>query len=474
MENNNTVSDVVSEFKNLSNDFDKNGLENSELIEQNEENMELKENEMNMFLEENSRSSSTNTSYQDLPSLNMEKDKSELLESVEEPCDQLREKSQFRNAPEFAEFPPVQKCESIDFAYDVNRDINQSRAFVEQSINGELNAYEKYKFREDFYSLCKNSPRYRKPVEVVYDSFDSCRNYLKESNKNFNSDYQWDIQRYSDFRYGLNSAHSFRYDQKLESTPVKRDTAKSAFENDPDLLYYQNNSHRKECISPLTKKYLSNKNVQIDESKKFADANSWQKPEVKFDNDFMNLYSFKIKKNAEELKENSVLNETIESEHLYSDYAKGPVFPSEVYGSRPGVEIGKEGIYTRKKKDVKINVPEPIKDESLDENQLKQMDKKLKKLIKKNLKEDLKSQIVDLELNPETVCWEIPADKNGFSQKNLNESTSTIGPSNMSNSVPYLPLRDVPVHELVKKLRHEFELEGDLSYVPSDLNDVYQ
>lgn len=423
---------------------------------------------MNKFLEDNSRSSSANTSYQDLPSLNMEKDKSELLQSVEESFDQIKEKSEFKNESEFPEFCSVQKCESIDYAYDVRKDINQSKAFIEPSVTGELNAYEKYKFREDFYSLCKNSPRYRRPAEIVYDSFDSPRNCLKESNKNFYSDYQWDMQRYSDFRYGLNSVNSFRHEHKLESTPVKRDTSKSAFENDPDLLYFQSNANRKECISPLTKKYLSQKNVQLN------DNISLPKSETKFENnDYMNLYSFKIKKSNEEYKENSILNETIESEHLYSDYAKGPVFPSEVYGSRPRVETDKEGIYTRKKKDVKINVPEPIIDESLDENQLKQMDKKLKKLIKKNLKEDIKSHIVDLELNPESACWEIPVDKN-FSPKNLNESTSTIAQSNMSNSVPYLPLRDVPVHELVKKLRHEFELEGDLSCVPSDLNDVYQ
>ena len=42
-------------------------------------------------------------------------------------------------------------------------------------------------------------------------------------------------------------------------------------------------------------------------------------------------------------------NDTMESEHLDSDYTKCPVFPSEVYGSRPRVDsANKEGIYTRK------------------------------------------------------------------------------------------------------------------------------
>lgn len=438
-------------------------------MEQNEENIEINRSQMNNCFQPNSRSSSTNTSYQDLPSLVMEKDKSDFLQSVNEPHIQHKEKSQFKTETEFSEIYSVPKFESIDFVYDIQKDINQSKFFIEPSINGELNPYEKYKFKEDFYSLCKNSPRYRRPNEVIYDSFDSCRNYLKESNKNFNSDYQWDMQRYSDFRCGLNSADGFRNDKKLASTPVKRDTSKSAFENDPDLLYYQSNQGKsKECLSPLTKRYLSHKNVQISEN------NFKPKSEINFESDFMNMCSFKTKKNnQDEFKECSVLNETIESEHLYSDYAKGPVFPLEAYGTRPGIESGREGIYTRRKKDVKINVPESIKDESLDSNQLKDMDKKLKKLIKKNLKEDLKSHIVDLQLKPQTVSWDIPAERKDSSQKNLNESTLSNEQSNVSNSVPYLPLRDVPVHELVKKLRHEFELEGDLSCVPSDLNDVY-
>lgn len=438
-------------------------------MEQNEENMEINRSEMNNFFQSNSRSSSTNTSYQDLPSLVMEKDKSDFLNSVNETHHQLKQNSELKTETEFPEAYSVHKFESIDSVYDVQKDISQSKVLVELSINGELNPYEKYKFKEDFYSLCKNSPRYYRPNEVVYDSFDSCRNLLKESNKNLNSDYQWDMQRYSDFRCGLNSTERFRYDKKLESTPVKRDTSKSAFETDPDLLFFQSNqSYAKEHISPLTKKYLSSKNVQINEN------NLKPKTEINIENDFMNMCSFKTKKNIDEkFKESSVLNETIESEHLYSDYAKGPVFPLEAYGTRPGIESGREGIYTRQKKDVKINIPEPIKDESLDSNQLKNMDKKLKKLIKKNFKEDLKSHIVDLQLKPETVSWEIPHEKKCSTQNNFDESISTNEENNVSNSVPYLPLRDVPVHELVKKLRHEFELEGDLSCVPSDLNDVY-
>lgn len=39
--------------------------------------------------------------------------------------------------------------------------------------------------------------------------------------------------------------------------------------------------------------------------------------------------------------------ETIESTHLDSDYAKSPIFPSDVYGSRPSVNIP-VGIYSNK------------------------------------------------------------------------------------------------------------------------------
>lgn len=66
----------------------------------------------------------------------------------------------------------------------------------------------------------------------------------------------------------------------------------------------------------------------------------------------MNIFSCRIKKENTGLnKPNEVdgddADDTIESTHLDSDYAKSPVFSSDVYGSRPNVYIP-TGIYSNK------------------------------------------------------------------------------------------------------------------------------
>ncbi|CAF0807171.1 unnamed protein product [Brachionus calyciflorus] len=473
MDNPNEISDVVSEFKNESLQFNMDQREIKDETQDPEENSNKNlipdSNERN-FKYLSSRSSSTNTSYQDLPSLNfMDHNKSELINTADESNAQIEipKKTDSNNYnPKYSEFLSSRENSEHKFStmdncvsYDVKKDIDSSKVYVEQYCRKDYDpTFERYQFKEDFYSLCKQSPRLRKSFDIVSDSFESAR-CLKEP-KFINSDYNWDAQRYNDFRY-----------ERIESTPVKSKTTISAFETDPDLLLLKNspNNYQKETLSPLTKKYLAQKNVLFNEPKTYS--------RTEFESDFLDLISLRIKKNGVEnfdevIRENSFGNETIESEHLFSDYAKGPVFPSEVYGSRPGIDVGKEGIYTRKKKDVKITEREVIEaDASLDAEKLKQMDKKLKKFIKKNLKEDLKSHIVNMELNQnvDTISWEIPVDNKKYSNVNLNETTSTI-----CQSVPYLPLRDVPVHELVKKLRHEFEQEGDLSCVPNGLNDIYE
>jgi hypothetical protein len=53
--------------------------------------------------------------------------------------------------------------------------------------------------------------------------------------------------------------------------------------------------------------------------------------------------------------------------------------------------------------------------------------------------------------------------------KNKSESVQSVRARNQSNS-SYLPLKDVPVHDLVKKLRNEFELEGDIDRLSSKIN----
>ena len=44
--------------------------------------------------------------------------------------------------------------------------------------------------------------------------------------------------------------------------------------------------------------------------------------------------------------------------------------------------------------------------------------------------------------------------------------------SSTRNQMPSLPLKDVPMHDLVKKLAHEFELEGD-EELGVDLNGLW-
>lgn len=51
-----------------------------------------------------------------------------------------------------------------------------------------------------------------------------------------------------------------------------------------------------------------------------------------------------LRNNEEEENEEE---DTIESTHLDSDYAKSPVFPSDVYGTRPSVN-NPAGIYSNK------------------------------------------------------------------------------------------------------------------------------
>lgn len=107
------------------------------------------------------------------------------------------------------------------------------------------------------------------------------------------------------------------------------------------------------------------------------------------------------------------------------------------------------------------------------------MDKKIKRFVKKNLKEDSHKKYNNDESVPyyNSVTWQIsPKNSRKLMEDKANESSSTITQSNTSNidvTHAYLPLRDVPIHDLVKKLRREFELEGDMTCLPSQLNDLW-
>ena len=208
--------------------------------------------------------------------------------------------------------------------------------------------------------------------------------------------------------------------------------------------------------------------------------------------------------------------DTIESSHSDSDDAKGPEFPPDVYGSRINEsrsfeeqQRNKHGIYDRRDSFLKnqnhskssyekdsykrdsdhykqCNEQNENNEDLLDSEYLRTMDKKLKKLIKKNLNRDLKAEAKVkngttkqcYSTNP--IAWEIPtekyevpADDQGAYYDETYVSDDSRNMSASFQSHPYLPLKDVPMHELVKKLQREFELEGVCKNLPADMNKLW-
>jgi hypothetical protein len=114
----------------------------------------------------------------------------------------------------------------------------------------------------------------------------------------------------------------------------------------------------------------------------------------------------------------------------------------------------------------------------LDSYFLKLMDKKLKRLIKKNEEKEIQNKKQTETNNSDRVAlsWEIsPTSKSVAhdtqSSSDKNDSCSSDLSSHFSERIPthpYLPLRDVPIHELVKKLQQE--LETDKSYQVRNLS----
>jgi len=175
-------------------------------------------------------------------------------------------------------------------------------------------------------------------------------------------------------------------------------------------------------------------------------------------------------------------NETLESSHSDSDDAKGPKFPANVYGSNSLEEekkLRKIGIYGRQqntKESVKETKQEEEPEETLlDSDYLKRMDKKLKKLIKKNLSRDLKSEKQKTRSNP--IAWDIPTvkEEEELEGKKENEEAEESNPdlSVSFQSHPYLPLKNVPMHDIVKKLQREFEIENECKNLPGDMNRLW-
>jgi hypothetical protein len=407
-------------------------------------------------------------------------------------------------------------------------------------------------------------------------------------------------------------------------------TCQSAFETDPDVILLRNAADNNTPISAVTKKYLSynnlnhHTNVENNNNSNYTSVittttttSSATKPpvvppspsssrrayETKFENDYVNIFSLKLKKeekgNAadddsgskgqrkskkgveipirfEKEKEDggydgklyspaspsrrsqtatgqhkneryqqldNSITDTMESTHMDSDYAKGPIFPSDVYGSRHSPSRS-TGIYHRKRGDNQSEhakstagqqqqqqPPTSIlktknnhhhhqhshrKDDEqqrkeiylseeklnqfceessvLDPECLKLMDKKLRKLMKKNKRH----HEMNNSSSPPANSWDIPWKATDESSEHMvladgqrsrrqlnrssNENETTLETSAMLNqsylgnstASPYLPLKDVPVNDLVKKLRHEFELSGDVSSLNAGLDNLWQ
>lgn len=201
-------------------------------------------------------------------------------------------------------------------------------------------------------------------------------------------------------------------------------------------------------------------------------------PPAKTDNEseFFNLISLKLKKNEETSRRDQrqdaveipVRYEEIEEEEestatqLDSEYTRAPVFPSHAYGSRPSppntatatashlidsansLSRSSNVIYNRKANSQPINNNKSsylFDEESsvLDPECLKSVDRKLRSMMKKT-----KECLDEIELNASNTS-------------NIDES-----------------LRDIPVHDMVKKLRREFEVSGDVESLNAGLDNLWQ
>lgn len=148
----------------------------------------------------------------------------------------------------------------------------------------------------------------------------------------------------------------------LTSSPVYHSyPTKSAFESDPEVIMMRHRlanrmtSRQQQLSSHLDPTYFE-PNYATPSSRRIN-----QEPSSRFDNDYMNIITCRVRKEGLGAKdfvkngqESEADEDTIESTHLDSDYAKSPIFPSDVYGSRPSVTNNQPtGIYSNK---VNINL----------------------------------------------------------------------------------------------------------------------
>ena len=181
-------------------------------------------------------------------------------------------------------------------------------------------------------------------------------------------------------------------------------------------------------------------------------------------------------------------SETYESTHTGSDDARAPRLPTYAYGSRDDQPKGSKGIYEKQQQQQQqLNLQkssesfgfskesaaatEQTQNSVLDPDYLRQVDKNVKKLLKKNV--DKPKQFENVRKKVNAVAWDIDAE--GGEEKEMAKENDTSNDDDLIVSHPYLPLRDVPMNNVAKKLQHELELEGELNRrLPKDLQKMWE
>lgn len=179
-----------------------------------------------------------------------------------------------------------------------------------------------------------------------------------------------------EYLYTPTSGLNMKKSSLLTSSPVYRATAttsaaypmcKSAFESDPDVIMIRHRLANRMTSRPIvpTQRLSSRLEPSMFEPKYASTTRRTNRgvsdqppsPITQLDNDYMNIISCRVKKEGmgskdleqddEQQQQQPQSDDTVESTHLDSDYAKSPIFPSDAYGTRPSVNIP-VGIYSNK------------------------------------------------------------------------------------------------------------------------------
>jgi hypothetical protein len=125
----------------------------------------------------------------------------------------------------------------------------------------------------------------------------------------------------------------------------------------------------------------------------------------------------------------------------------------------------------------------------LDPEYIRLMDQKLRKMIKKTQYESINGRSNNEAANnanrvnngsttTNTVTWEIPVRRDLGEIKSSKDLIAAHPPpppptQSTTHSSRYLPEAQVPVHELVKKVRNEVESGASVDNVPHKLNEIW-